>query len=211
MLELVFLFYDNKTKKLISFLTTSIQNTCHQSIGEFVLIHAKLAANNPKYSGLNLTNIALGQILLLESSVNKHKPTYVFFKSIPPGYAICMMPFNIDFFPKNYMPYYLLQHIIHIVKDSLTETGMQCKLRVNSERTPKHLSLPLRFYKSTIGDGIKNAMPVVFSVDNNTTKAYFELLKHNGINSNNLSNDLLPLHIKMKNETKQINFKCYEY
>lgn len=205
-LELVTLFYDNKTRKLISFLTSSIKEGYHQSIGEFILIHAKLAGNNPNYSGLNLVNIALGQILLVESRLNNNKPTYVFFKSIPPGYAICMMPFHIDFFPKNYMPYYLLQHIIHMVKDTLTERGMKCKLKVNSKRTPKHLSFPLRFYKATIGDGVKNAMPVIFSVDNNTTKAYFELLKHNGINSNNLSNDLLPLHIKMKNEARSIGF-----
>lgn len=200
-LELVGLFYDNKKHQLISFLTVAIKQTEHPVIGDFTLIHARLGANDPNYAGSNLTNIALAQLLLAEAIMNypKDKSTYVFFKSIPPGYALCMMPFYLDFFPKNYIPYSLLERIIHRSDDHISFTkGIECRLKVNAIRTPENLSFPLRFYQSTIGKGVKNAMPIIFSVDRNNSKEYSNLLKKHHITLENLNRYWIPLYLKQK-------------
>lgn len=197
-LELVSLFY-NSNNELMAFLTAVIHSSCHQFVGDFILIHAKIACNNPKYAGFNLINLALGQLLLLSERVtNIDSQIYVFFKSIPPGYAVSMMPFYIDFFPKNYIPYHLLQHIVQLAEDHLNQNGMSCKLKVARERINQDKDLAYKFYEYTIGKGIENAMPVIFSMNQKNSSAYLKVLKSYGITRDDIMIDIAPNYLKFK-------------
>ena len=197
--ELVNLFYDQKTNKLVSFLTTRIISSYHQSVGDFVLFHSKFAGNNPAYSCLNLTNLGVRNFLA-EGMMQTNKPVYMFIKSIPPGYALSVFPFHVDFSPKKTIPAMLLEHIVSLAEDALTGEVIPCKLKVNAERKPTFANLSLTFYKDLIEDDEKNAMPVVISCNEECIKQYFVLLKNNGITLDNFNN-----YIQQYNQIKQDN------
>lgn len=196
--DLVNLFYDQKTGKLVSFLTTRIISSYHQSVGEFILFHSKFAGNNPQYSSLNLTNLGMRNFLA-EAIDQSNKPVYMFIKSIPPGYALCLLPFHIDFSPKKPIPQLLLEHIVSLADDALTGEVIPCKLKVNSERKPNFSNLPLTFYRDIVGDGEKNAMPIVIPCNQECIKQYFELLKYNGISLDTF-NDYIQKYNQMKQD-----------
>ena len=201
--DLVNLFYDQKTGKLVSFLTTRIISSYHQSVGEFILFHSKFAGNNPQYSSLNLTNLGMRNFLA-EAISQSNKPVYMFIKSIPPGYALCLLPFHIDFSPKKPIPQSLLEHIVSLADDDLTGEVIPCKLKVNSERKPTFANLPLTFYRDIVGDGEKNAMPIVIPGNQECIEQYFELLKYNGISLDTF-NDYIQKYNQMKQDRLTAN------
>ncbi len=208
---LVNLFYDQKTKKLVSFLTTEIKSSYHETVGDFVFFHGKLAGNNPEYSSLNLTNLSARNFLA--EAISQPKPVYMFIKSIPPGYALCTLPFHIDFSPKKPIPSPLLQHIVGLADDALVGEVIPCKLKVNDRRQPKSLNFPLMYYRDMIGSGKENAMPIVFRGDQECIKQYFKLLQHNGISPEQFDN-----YVQQYNQMKKDRFNSpsartlkYEY
>ncbi|GJM05125.1 MAG: hypothetical protein DHS20C09_11160 [marine bacterium B5-7] len=169
---------------IVSFMTFDLESARFEE-ESFFIFHARLAANNPAFTSLGLTEVAFSNMLALKTVLEDSK-ILCFFKAIPPGYALCMMPDDLNFYPKWFKSGDLVRKIGEVVGDDIADKGMSAKLRVKPDRVSAYQNQQLAYFRHFTEKTQHSAMPVVFEVQTSTVGDYLNMLKYNGIGEKQL-------------------------
>jgi len=164
--------------KIVSFKTFDIEHSTHpETGGAFTLYHGKLAAVNPRYAGLGLTELSFLSMICLAKSYSN---LLGFIKAIHPGYATCILPEGIEFFPKLHLSSSLVEHIGEVVEDRIHGKAIPAKLTVLDGRLPKQTNIPLMWFNHVIPTS-DQAMAMIFPVNADCKKRFKEVFTGYGI------------------------------
>lgn len=173
-------------EKLISFFTFEIKESIHPDYNEFTLFHAKLAGNEDIPAAKELANLAFRVPLAMMELEPKMK-LFNFFKAIPPGNGLRLIPKFVRFFPKYVLSSDFMMHIVSLVGEQLNDKTMPAKLEVITSRQNTKSTFVFDYFEHIVPAGTKAGMATCFKFDELTIKEYMDEFAYNDIHENNNS------------------------
>lgn len=164
--------------RIIAFFEFEIIADKHHQIGEFILFHAKLGANDPQFSSHGWLAIGFRAM----TAINAHnKRIFVYAEAVPPGLGLCgMLPPQVEFNPKQALPEDFMQQVVRLTESELKGKKIYTKVKTQVRHIDSD-NIVLDYFKTMTGGSDEIAMAACYEVTPFAIIKYLEKIAPNGI------------------------------